>query len=66
MSKYSDDAKPQDFPLQAWVELCPSTDRWMMGDRFGHVLSHGRKFVHVAMNRSGKTIRVAPSLLRLV
>ena len=45
------------------VQLCPSTDRWMMGDMYGTVASVGRKVVRVKMDRSGKTIRVAPDRL---
>ena len=51
------------------VELHPATDRWMMGDRFGEVVKVTSKirdfkitrtFVHVRMDRSGKTIRFGP------
>ena len=42
------------------VELHPGTDRWMMGDRFGLVVKHGRKYFHIKMERSGKTITLPP------
>ena len=42
------------------VELHPATDAWMFGDRFGEVATIGRKYVHVKMDRSGRTLRVAP------
>lgn len=49
-----------DFTAGTRIELHPATDRWMMGDRFGTVRRVGRKLLHVAMDRSGKTIRVSP------
>jgi hypothetical protein len=42
------------------VELHPATDAWMMGDRFGVVVKIGRKYVHVKLDRSGRTIPFLP------
>jgi hypothetical protein len=42
------------------VELAPHLDRWMMGDRFGEIVKIGRRFLHVHMDRSEKTIHVVP------
>lgn len=45
------------------VQLHPSTDAWMAGDRFGTVAKVGRKYVHVHMDTSGQTRKVMPDLL---
>jgi hypothetical protein len=50
----------QDFNVGMRVELHPSTDQWMMGDRFGDVVQVGRKRVYVKMDRSGRILRVLP------
>jgi hypothetical protein len=42
------------------VELHPATDAWMAGDRFGCIVRCGRRLVHVKMDRSGRTLKVAP------
>ena len=42
------------------VELHPATDAWMRGDRYGIVLSIGRKYIHLRMD-SGRRLRVAPT-----
>lgn len=49
-----------DFAPGNRVELCPSTDTWARGDRFGTVRRIGRKWLHVEMDRSGRTLRVHP------
>ena len=41
------------------VQLHPCTDAWMMGDRFGVVVSVSRKFAMVKCDRSGKLRKVA-------
>jgi hypothetical protein len=48
------------FAVGDRVELHPATDRWMRGDRFGAVVKLGRRYVHVALDRSGETRRFAP------
>jgi len=48
------------FAVGDRVELAPHLDRWMMGDRFGEVVKIGRFYLHVHMDRSGKTCRVVP------
>lgn len=42
------------------IELAPHLDRWMMGDRFGEVVSIGRRYLHVKLDVSGDTINVVP------
>ena len=42
------------------IELKPHLNRWMMGDRFGEIVSIGRRYLHVQMDRSEKTINVVP------
>lgn len=36
------------------VEVPAHTDSWMSGDRYGSVITIGRKWVHVRMERSGR------------
>lgn len=43
------------------VELHPATNAWMFGDRFGEVARIGRKYVHVKMDRSGRTLQLIPA-----
>ena len=40
------------------VQLHPATDFWMQGDRYGDVVKVGRKYVHVKLDRSERTVRV--------
>lgn len=47
------------FQVGSRVELHPSTDAWMAGDRYGTVKAIGRKYLHVHMDRSGRVRRVA-------
>lgn len=42
------------------VQAHPATDTWMRGDRYGVVEKIGRKYVHVRMDRSGRTLRFLP------
>jgi len=42
------------------VQLHPALDRWMMGDRYGEVVKITRTHVHVALDRSGQTLRFLP------
>lgn len=42
------------------VQAHPATDAWMRGDRYGTVTKVGRKYVHVAMDRSGRTLLFLP------
>lgn len=39
------------------VQLHPATDRWMMGDRYGTVISSQRDTITVKLNKSGKTMK---------
>ncbi len=45
------------------VEAHPATDTWMMGDRYGEIVKVGTRFVHVKMDRSGRTLRFTPNNL---
>jgi hypothetical protein len=54
--------KPVDDSLDMRVQLHPSTDQWMMGDRYGTVTGRTRAGGYrVKMDRSGRTLRVAPA-----
>lgn len=48
------------------VESHPATDAWIFGDRYGSVVVVGRKYVHVKMDRSGRTLKFSPELLLFV
>lgn len=48
------------------IELAPHLDRWMMGDRFGEIVKIGRRFLHVRLDKSEKTIPVVPENARKV
>ena len=48
------------FTVGDRVELAPHLDRWMMGDRFGEIVKIGRRYLHVQLDRSDKTINVVP------
>lgn len=37
------------------VQTMPHTGAWMSGDRYGTVTKVGRKWLHVRMDRSGRT-----------
>jgi len=63
MSFYDPEAKPTDFRKGQRVQLCPSTDRWMMGDRYGKVDKIGTTKVTVHFDVSGHRRRFHPSLL---
>jgi hypothetical protein len=56
----------EQFEVGNRVELHPATDRWMRGDQLGTVAKLGRVYVHVRMDRSGQTIKVAPENLVLL
>lgn len=42
------------------VELHPATDAWMQGDRYGEIVKIGRKYIHIKMDRSGRTLQHTP------
>lgn len=48
------------------IELAPHLDRWMTGDRFGEIVKIGRRFLHVRMDVSDKTIPVVPENARKI
>ena len=43
------------------VELQPSLDAWMFGDRYGEVVKIGTKLIHVLCDRSGRVRKLHPS-----
>jgi len=66
MNTWDRDLTIEDFPKAGRrVEMHPCTDWWMMGDRFGTVtkVDHEAKILHVKLGRSGKTIKVKPTLI---
>lgn len=52
------------FSVGDRVELHPGTDAWMAGDRLGTVERIGRDYYHVAMQLSGRLLRVAEGRMR--
>ena len=42
------------------VEIHPAVDAWMRGDRYGTVTKVGRALFSVKMDKSQKTLRIAP------
>lgn len=50
----------QDYKIGDRVQLHPATDAWMSGDRYGTITRVGTKFYHVAMDRSGRVLRMSP------
>lgn len=42
------------------VEISPACDAWMQGDRYGTVVKIGRKYAHLKMDRSGRTLQFSP------
>ena len=49
------------------VEIHPAMDAWMQGDRYGTVTKVGRSLFSVHMDKSGRTLRIAPhNILRNV
>lgn len=56
----------KDFEVGSRVELHPATDAWMQGDRFGEVAKIGRKWIHVKMEPSGRTLQMSPGNLRKI
>ena len=63
---YYDDQTMADLPIGARVELHPACDAWMMGDRLGEVVKHGRKYLSVKMDVSKRTLKMTPNLARPV
>jgi hypothetical protein len=59
-TEYSDDFTVKDFEVADNIELHPSTDEWMAGDRFGMVSKIGVKYVYCLMDRSDKTVKMLP------
>jgi hypothetical protein len=57
---HDSDVRLVDFEVGDRVELHPSTNAWMFGDRMGTVTKVGTKLVHVHMDRSGRTLKLFP------
>jgi hypothetical protein len=51
------------FRVGERVQLHPGTDRWMMGDRYGEVVKVTREYVHVKLDKSGKTMKFSENNL---
>lgn len=49
-----------DYQVGQRVQIHPATDAWMQGDRYGEVIKVGRKYVHVRMDRSRRTLAFLP------
>ena len=59
---------PEKEEVKPWmmgyrVQLHPGTDAWMRGDRYGEVVKLGKRYLHVKMDKSGRTLRVPPELV---
>lgn len=57
----ADDFSIADFSDGMRIEAHPATDAWMSGDKYGEVQKVGRKYVHVKMDKSGRTLRFSPA-----
>jgi len=58
--------KTNQYTVGERVELHPGLDAWMRGDRFGVVVKLGTKYVHVMMDRSKRTLKVAPNYMDVI
>jgi hypothetical protein len=45
------------------VAIHPATDWFMRGERYGQVVTIGRKWIHVRLERSGRVVRFTPGNL---
>ena len=53
--------------LISWrVQLHPATDAWMQGDRFGTVTKIGGRYIHIKMDKSGRTLALVRELFEFV
>jgi hypothetical protein len=57
----TDDTSPGDFTVGEHVAAHPATDTFMAGDRYGTVTRLGRRYAHVHMSTSGRTLRFRPT-----
>jgi len=55
-----------DFQVGQRVELSPVAELWMRGARFGDVLSVGRAYVTVKLDRLGKAVKIRPEYLTVI
>jgi hypothetical protein len=53
------------FEVGQVVEISPSANAWLAGDRSGIISKVGRKWIHVQCGYSGRTRKMPPSLLTL-
>jgi hypothetical protein len=65
MSDFYHDS-PSEFTKGQRVQLHPATYAWMSGDRYGEVTRINDVNVSVKLDKSGRIVRVAPSLLAIV
>lgn len=55
--------KREEIQIGNRVQVSPATDAWMRGDRYGEVTGVGKKYVHIKMDRSGRTLKFSPELI---
>ena len=48
------------------VQLHPANDAWMQGDRFGVVVNIGGRYIHIKMDKSGRTLSLVRELFEFV
>lgn len=48
------------------VELHPGLDAWMRGDKYGEIAKIGSEKIHVKMDKSHRTLRIAPDRLTVI
>jgi hypothetical protein len=53
----------KDYAKGARVQAHPATDTWMRGDRYGTVVSVGKRLIHVRMDRSNRVVKFTPDNL---
>ena len=48
------------------VQLHPANDAWMQGDRFGEIVKIGGRYIHIKMDKSGRTLALVRELFEFV
>ena len=51
------------FHIGNRVQVHPATDAWMRGNKYGSVLSIGRKYITVLMDRDKRRLKFTRDLL---
>lgn len=49
-----------EFTTGQRVQTHPATDAWIFGDRYGTITKIGYKYIHVLLDRSGRTLAFRP------